>query len=253
MIEFTGVRKRYGAVEILKGVEGKVERGQVVALIGPSGSGKSTLLRCLNYLAPFDAGQVRVADVTLGPGLCERRDAALLRAARLKAGMVFQHFHLFPHRTALGNVVEAPRTVKGVSQAEAEAAGRALLAKVGLAERADHYPAQLSGGQQQRVAIARALAMRPDVLLLDEPTSALDPELVGEVIEVLTALAREGQTMLIVTHEMRFAREVAHDVWVFDGGVIVERGPAAQVFDAPREERTRAFLAHLAPGRGPGA
>jgi ABC-type polar amino acid transport system ATPase subunit len=245
MIEFSGISKRFGGLDVLKGVDGRVEKGEVVALIGPSGSGKSTLLRCLNYLCPFDAGRVRLGDVELGPNLDERRDAALLRRARLKAGMVFQQFNLFPHLTVLGNVIEAPVHVKGLSRAEAEAKALRLLERVGLKDKADARPGQLSGGQQQRVAIARALCMEPDALLLDEPTSALDPELVGEVLTVLTDLAREGQTMIIVTHEMRFARQVAKHVWVFDQGVIVERGAADQVFDRPAEARTKEFLAHL--------
>ncbi len=250
MIEFSGITKRFGDLPVLRGVEGRVEKGEVVALIGPSGSGKSTLLRCLNYLCPFDQGVVRLGDVELRPGLDERRDAAQLRRARIKAGMVFQQFNLFPHLTVLGNVIEAPVQVKGVPRAEAERKARDLLARVGLAEKADARPQELSGGQQQRVAIARALCMEPDALLLDEPTSALDPQLVGEVLTVLTDLAKDGQTMIIVTHEMRFARQVADHVWVFDQGYIVERGPAADVFERPREERTQEFLSHLS---GPGA
>jgi ABC-type polar amino acid transport system ATPase subunit len=251
VIEFKGVKKRFGPLEVLKGVDGEVEKGQVVALIGPSGSGKSTLLRCLNYLTPFDAGTVRLGKVELGPGLDERRDAALLRRARLEAGMVFQHFHLFPHLTVLGNVIEGPVAVKGVARAEAEAKALALLDKVGLRTKAEARPGQLSGGQQQRVAIARALAMEPAALLLDEPTSALDPELVGEVLSVLTDLAKAGQTMLIVTHEMRFARQVSHRVWVFDEGHIVERGTPDEVFERPQSERAKEFLAHLQPARPP--
>ncbi|MBX3465679.1 MAG: amino acid ABC transporter ATP-binding protein [Planctomycetes bacterium] len=246
MIEFSGVKKRFGDLDVLRGVDGRVEKGEVVALIGPSGSGKSTLLRCLNYLCPFDDGKVVLGDVELRPGLDERRDAAHLRRARLRAGMVFQQFNLFPHLTVLGNVIEAPVHVKGLPRAEAEQKALRLLERVGLLEKADARPAELSGGQQQRVAIARALCMEPDALLLDEPTSALDPQLVGEVLNVLTGLASEGQTMIIVTHEMRFARQVANHVWVFDQGYIVERGTAEQVFERPAEARTKDFLAHLA-------
>jgi polar amino acid transport system ATP-binding protein len=245
MIEFTGIKKRFGPLEVLKGVDGKVEKGQVVALIGPSGSGKSTLLRCLNYLCPFDEGTVRLGDVELGPGLDERRDAAQLRRARLKAGMVFQQFNLFPHLSVLANVIEAPVHVKGLSRADAERKAMRLLERVGLLEKADARPSELSGGQQQRVAIARALCMEPDALLLDEPTSALDPQLVGEVLSTLTDLAKDGQTMIIVTHEMRFARQVASQVWVFDEGVIVEKGASEQVFDRPVMARTKEFLSHL--------
>ncbi len=251
MIDFKGVTKTFGELQVLKGVDGHVEKGEVVALIGPSGSGKSTLLRCLNYLCPFDGGTVTVGGVELRPGLDERRDAALLRQARLQAGMVFQHFYLFPHLTVLGNVIEAPVAVKGMGRDEASAKALALLDRVGLKHKADARPAQLSGGQQQRVAIARALCMEPNALLLDEPTSALDPELVGEVLETLTDLAKSGQTMLIVTHEMRFARKVGRTVWVFDEGKILERGPVDQVFDGPKEERTRAFLAHSPGAQAP--
>jgi cystine transport system ATP-binding protein len=245
MIELSGITTTLGGRQILKGIDGKVEKGKVVALIGPSGSGKSTLLRGINYLTPFDGGRVRLGDVELVPGLSERHDAAQLRAARQKAGMVFQQFNLFPHMTVLENIIEAPVVVKGMAREAAAGKARALLERVGLKEKEGFRTSQLSGGQQQRVAIARALCMEPDVLLLDEPTSALDPELVGEVLSVLTDLAKGGQTMIIVTHEMRFARQVSNEVWVFDGGVVVERGPPDQVFDAPKEARTQSFLAHL--------
>jgi polar amino acid transport system ATP-binding protein len=226
----------------LRGVDLSVERGQVVAIVGPSGSGKTTLLRALNYLTPFTAGEVTVAGYRLRPGMNERRDAALLRTIRRRVGMVFQSFHLFPHMTAAGNVMEAPRHVLGLDPAQARARAVALLERVGLASHADVHPHTLSGGQQQRVAIARALAMEPDVLLLDEPTSALDPRLVGEVLAVVADLAAGGQTMIIVTHEITFARRVAHHVVVLAEGSIAERGTPAEVLDRPRTAATRALL-----------
>ncbi len=237
-----GLRTRRGATEVLRGIDLSVARGEVVAVIGPSGGGKSTLLRGLNYLTPFNAGTVEIADQQLRPGMSERRDAAALRAVRLRAGMVFQGFHLFPHLTAIGNVMEAPRRVLGLDAAAARARAAQLLARVGLASHADAHPHTLSGGQQQRVAIARALAVQPQVLLLDEPTSSLDPQLVGEVLAVLADLAAAGQTMLIVTHEMGFARRVAHRVLVLVAGEIVESGSAAAVLDDPQHPTTRVFL-----------
>ena len=233
------LHKSFGAHEVLRGISLDVEPGQVVCIIGASGSGKSTLLRCVNRLEDPTSGQVVVDGVDLTDPDCE------LDEARAHMGMVFQQFNLFPHRTALGNVTLAPRKVLGRSAAEADEVGRRCLADVGLAERADAYPSQLSGGQQQRVAIARALAMDPDIMLFDEPTSALDPELVGDVLEVMRDLARRGMTMLVVTHEMAFAREVADRVVFMDEGVVCEEGPPAQVLSEPRQPRTREFLARV--------
>jgi polar amino acid transport system ATP-binding protein len=237
-----GLHTRRGTSEVLRGIDLTVARGEVVAVVGPSGSGKTTLLRAINYLTPFSAGEVTIGGATLRPGLSERRDAALLCAVRRHAGMVFQSFHLFPHLTALANVMEAPRCVLGLSEEAARVRARALLDRVGLAHHADAHPHALSGGQQQRVAIARALAMEPDALLLDEPTSALDPRLVGEVLAVVGDLASAGQTMMIVTHEIGFARRVAHRLVVLVGGRIVESGPPADVLDRPTAPETRAFL-----------
>jgi polar amino acid transport system ATP-binding protein len=237
-----GLGTRLGATAVLEGIDLAVRAGEVVAIVGPSGSGKTTLLRGLNYLTPFTAGEVEIAGRQLRPGMCERADAAALRAVRTRVGMVFQTFHLFPHLTALANVTEAPRRVLGLGAAAAEAKGRALLERVGLGTHADAYPRTLSGGQQQRVAIARALAMEPLVLLLDEPTSALDPRLVGEVLAVVGDLAAAGQTMVVVTHELGFARRVADRVVVLVGGRIVESGTPGEVFDRPQTAETRALL-----------
>ncbi|MFE1602975.1 amino acid ABC transporter ATP-binding protein [Methylobacterium sp. ID0610] len=236
MIELDGVRKHYGAVPVLKGITARIARGEVVAILGPSGSGKSTLLRCINGLESYDGGEIRVN------GRRVDRTGRAIRAVRIQVSMVFQRFNLFPHRTALENVVEGPIYVKGENRAEALARGRDLLARVGLSGKEEARPPQLSGGQQQRVAIARALAMRPDAILFDEPTSALDPELVGEVLAVMRALAEEGMTMAVVTHEIGFAREVADRVLFLDGGVIVEEGAARSVLTAPEHPRTRDFL-----------
>ncbi|MEU5163475.1 amino acid ABC transporter ATP-binding protein [Streptomyces sp. NPDC020875] len=249
VLEARGIRKRFGDTEVLRGVDLDVARGEVVCVIGPSGSGKSTLLRCFNHLEKIDAGRVRVDGElvgyeqhgTSGTVLRERRPRDI-RRQRERIGMVFQRFHLFPHRTALQNVMEGPVAVKRRSRAEAERQARELLDRVGLADRADHYPAQLSGGQQQRVAIARALAMEPALMLFDEPTSALDPELVGEVLAAMRDLARSGMTMIVVTHEMGFAREIADRVLFLDRGAAVEEGPPEQLFGDPRHERTRTFL-----------
>jgi len=239
IIRYRGVTKRYGAFEALSGVDLDVHAGEVVCLIGPSGSGKSTLLRCTNALETIDGGEIEFEGAQLP------RVERTLREVRRRMGMVFQSFELFPHLTALHNVAEAPRTVLKARRAEAEDRARAMLAKVGLSDKASNYPAALSGGQQQRVAIARALAMEPDVMLFDEPTSALDPETIGEVLSVMKALADEGMTMVVVTHEMTFARRVGDWVAVFDAGRIVEQGPPRQIFDAPTTERTRDFLSHL--------
>ncbi|HET6607493.1 MAG TPA: amino acid ABC transporter ATP-binding protein [Rhodopila sp.] len=239
VLEYRSVRKLFGSFVALNGVSTKVRRQEVVCLIGPSGSGKSTLLRCTNGLETFDGGEILLDGVPL-PSQPSR-----MRAVRQRMGMVFQSFELFPHRTALGNVMSGPVTVLRLPRAEAEARAMALLVKVGLADKASSYPSALSGGQQQRVAIARALAMEPEVMLFDEPTSALDPETIGEVLNVMKRLAEEGMTMVVVTHEMTFARRVADRVIVFDHGRIVEEGPPAQIFDAPTEGRTRDFLSHL--------
>ncbi len=243
IINARGLRTQFGGVEVLRGVDLAVERGEVLAIVGASGSGKTTLLRALNYLTPFSHGEVLIAGHRLEPGMSERTHARLLRRVRTRVGMVFQNFHLFPHLTALGNITEAPRRVLGIESAQANARALALLERVGLASHGHAYPQTLSGGQQQRVAIARALAMEPDVLLLDEPTSALDPRLVGEVLAVVGDLAAAGQTMVIVTHEIAFARRVAHRVVVLDVGLIVESGAPADVLDQPRTAATRALLA----------
>jgi len=239
ILDYREVIKRFGALQVLNGISLTVYAGEVVCLIGPSGSGKSTLLRCTNGLEALDGGAIDFEGTTLP------RDERGLRVMRARMGMVFQSFELFPHLTALQNVAEGPRTVLGMTQRAANDRAAALLAKVGLAEKSASYPSALSGGQQQRVAIARALAMEPDVMLFDEPTSALDPETIGEVLGVMKALADEGMTMVVVTHEMTFARRVADWVAVFDVGRIVEQGPPSQIFDAPTTERTRDFLSHL--------
>ena len=243
MIAIDGLSKSFGGgAPVLAGIDLRVAAGTVTVIIGPSGSGKTTLLRCLNYLERPEAGTVRVGEAVVTAGQATREQVALLRR---QSAMLFQGFHLFPHMTALQNIIEGPVTVRGMPLAVATAHGMALLEKVGLAHKADAYPAQLSGGQQQRVAIARALAMEPKVLLFDEPTSALDPELVGEVLSTMKALAAEGNTMVVVTHEMSFAREVADRVIFMDAGRIAEEGPPSQVFGAPRGERTRQFLSRL--------
>ncbi|HXQ22388.1 MAG TPA: amino acid ABC transporter ATP-binding protein [Candidatus Acidoferrales bacterium] len=242
VVTVRGLRTRLGATEVLRGIDFTVPRGEVIAVVGPSGGGKTTLLRALNYLTPFTDGEVEIAGHRLQPGMNERTHATALRNVRTRVGMVFQSFHLFPHFTALGNVMEAPRRVLGLDPERARARAQALLARVGLASHADAFPQTLSGGQQQRVAIARALAMEPAALLLDEPTSALDPRLVGEVLAVIADLAAAGQTMMIVTHEMNFARRVAHRVFVLDGGRIVESGPPHEVLDRPSTAATRTLL-----------
>jgi ABC-type polar amino acid transport system ATPase subunit len=241
-LEARGLCVERGGRRVLSGVGLALRRGEVVAVLGGSGSGKTTLLRALNYLTPFSAGEVRVAGTTLGPGMCERRDRRALQALRRRVGMVFQGFQLFPHLTALENVTEAPHRVLGRPAALATEAGRSFLARVGMADHAARYPRELSGGQQQRVAIARALAMEPEVLLLDEPTSSLDPRLVTEVLSAIAGLAAAGQTMLVVTHEMAFARRVASRAIVLGDGRVAEEGTPADVLDAPRSPATRALL-----------
>jgi polar amino acid transport system ATP-binding protein len=236
MIKLNDVHKSFGPVEVLKGITASVEKSEVVCIIGPSGSGKSTILRCINGLESYDGGDILVEGARVD------NNAPSIVAIRTQVSMVFQRFNLFPHRTAIENVVEGPIYVKNEPRAEALERGRALLAQVGLAEKTYAYPAQLSGGQQQRVAIARALAMQPKAILFDEPTSALDPELVGDVLMVMRKLADDGMTMVVVTHEMGFARDVADRVLFIDGGVIVEQGAAKSVLDQPRHARTQDFL-----------
>ncbi|HWC87865.1 MAG TPA: amino acid ABC transporter ATP-binding protein [Solirubrobacteraceae bacterium] len=249
MIKAEGVHKRFGRLEVLKGITLEVERGQVMCLLGPSGSGKSTFLRCINHLEKINSGRLSVDGELVGyreaaGKLHELRESEVSRQ-RAQIGMVFQQFNLFPHMTALENVIEAPTRVRKAGRHEAREQAHELLAQVGLADKAGTYPAQLSGGQQQRVAIARALAMRPKLMLFDEPTSALDPELVGDVLDAMRELAREGMTMIVVTHEMGFAREVADSVAFMDGGVVVESGKPSQVLTRPRHERTQAFLSKV--------
>jgi polar amino acid transport system ATP-binding protein len=236
MIELKDVHKSFGRNEVLKGISASVQTGEVVCIVGPSGSGKSTILRCINGLESYDSGDIHVE------GTRVERGAASITAIRTQVSMVFQRFNLFPHRTALENVIEGPLFVKKEPRETAIERGRALLAQVGLADKADAHPAQLSGGQQQRVAIARALAMQPKAILFDEPTSALDPELVGEVLSVMRKLADDGMTMVVVTHEMGFAREVADRVLFIDGGIIVEQGPAKSLLNQPQHPRTQDFL-----------
>ena len=235
-IHIRGLHKKYGTYTALHGIDLDIREGEVVCVIGPSGSGKSTLIRCINLLEEFEPGSTLVVD-----GTPVARGAALQKV-RAEVGMVFQSFNLFPHLTVLRNVMLAPMRVRGLPVALAERRARDLLARVGITEQADKYPGKLSGGQQQRVAIARALAMEPRVMLFDEPTSALDPEMVGEVLDVMRALAGSGVTMMVVTHEMGFARQVADRVIFMDSGRIVEVGTPAEIFDTPREERTRNFL-----------
>ncbi len=243
MIEVQGLVKRHGGVDVLRGASLRVARGEVAAIIGPSGSGKSTLLRCLNGLEAFQGGSVVVDGVRLDADLPRREREIRLRQLCRNVGMVFQSYHLFPHRTILENVTEGPVHVLGMTRVEAEARAERLLDRVGLLDRKDARPRHLSGGQQQRVAIARALAMEPRAMLFDEPTSALDPRMTAEVLAVMADLARDGLTMVVVTHAMRFARQVAHTVHVLGGGVVVESGPPDHVFNAPREESTRLLLA----------
>ncbi len=246
MVRAENVHKSFGRLEVLKGITLEVQRGEVCCLLGPSGSGKSTFLRCINHLEKVSAGRLSVDGELVG----YRQQGAKLHELREKEtaskraeiGMVFQRFNLFPHMTALGNVIEAPTRVRGASKAQAVAEATALLERVGLADKLASYPSQLSGGQQQRVAIARALAMKPKLMLFDEPTSALDPELVGEVLDVMRGLAADGMTMVVVTHEIGFARDVGDTVVFMDGGVVVESGDPREVLGNPQHERTRAFL-----------
>jgi polar amino acid transport system ATP-binding protein len=249
MVRAENVHKSFGSLEVLKGVDLTVPQGGVSCVLGPSGSGKSTFLRCINHLDKLDAGRILVDGELVGyrerGGKLRELSERDVAKQRQVIGMVFQRFNLFPHMTALDNVMEAPCRVKRENKAEVRDRALALLDRVGLAEKVDNYPGQLSGGQQQRVAIARALAMRPKVMLFDEPTSALDPELVGEVLEVMKGLARDGMTMIVVTHEIGFAREVADEVVFMDGGVVVEKGPPGEIIANPQQERTKAFLSKV--------
>jgi polar amino acid transport system ATP-binding protein len=249
IVRAENVHKHFGTIQVLRGVDLEVRDGEVLCIIGPSGSGKSTFLRCINHLEKIDGGRLSVNGSLVGyrqrgDKLHELKEKEVCRE-RAEIGMVFQHFNLFPHMTALGNVIEGPIQVKGVPRAEAAARGRALLERVGLEHRADAYPSQMSGGQQQRVAIARALAMEPRLMLFDEPTSALDPELVGEVLDVMKDLARSGMTMVVVTHEIGFAREVADTIAFVDEGRVLESGTPHELISNPQHERTRAFLSKV--------
>lgn len=238
MIKLIDVHKYFGELHVLKGVNTEIDKGEVVVIIGPSGSGKSTVLRCMNYLEEPTSGDVIVDGMNLNV-------KENINNVRAEVGMVFQRFNLFPHMTVLDNITLAPQKIRGLSKADAEAIAHDLLGKVGLSDKAEAYPEQLSGGQQQRVAIARALAMKPKVMLFDEPTSALDPEMVSEVLDVMKDLAKEGMTMVVVTHEMSFAKEVATRVLFVDGGEILEEGTTEEVFDAPKHERTQSFLSKV--------
>ncbi len=244
ILKLEGVHKRFGELEVLKGVDMDVQKGEVICILGPSGSGKSTLLRCVNLLEPPEQGEILLdgKDICRGPGSGKGEAGWNLDFVRQRVGMVFQQFNLFPHKTALENVTMAPEKVLGKSRSEAREKATTLLERVGLGDRMQQYPERLSGGQQQRVAIARALAMEPHVMLFDEVTSALDPELVKEVLDTMRELADEGMTMLVVTHEMDFAKEVCDRVVFMDGGVIVEQGDPRQVLESPRQERTKKFL-----------
>jgi L-cystine transport system ATP-binding protein len=240
MISIKGLKKQFDDLEVLKGMDIEVEKGQVIVLIGPSGSGKTTFLRCLNALEIPNGGEITIGDI--GANFNGKVPKQKLLKLRRQTGMVFQSYNLFPHMTALENVMEGPVTVQKRSKSEIREKAKAILEKVGLGDKVDYYPFQLSGGQQQRVGIARALAIEPEVMLFDEPTSALDPELVGEVLKVMKDLAEEGMTMVVVTHEMRFAKEAADEVIFMDGGHIVERGDPMTIFENPQNDRTRKFL-----------
>jgi len=245
IIKIRGLHKYFGPLHVVKGVDLDVMPGEVDVVIGPSGGGKSTFLRCINFLEAPSSGTIEIDGVEIKAGEPAREQQRHIREIRQKAGMVFQQFNLFPHMTALGNVIEAPITVKGMSKGEATAKAEELLEWVGLSDKRDEFPSRLSGGQQQRVAIARALCMEPKIMLFDEPTSALDPELIGEVVDVMERLANEGMTMVVVTHELHFARDVADRVILMADGVWAEIAPPSELFTNPKEERTRQFLAHI--------
>jgi len=249
MVLSDNVHKTFGSLEVLKGIDLKVDPGEVMCILGPSGSGKSTFLRCINHLEKINAGKLWVDGELVGyrerGGKLHELSEKHIAAQRRDIGMVFQRFNLFPHKTVLDNVIEAPVQVKRERKADARDRARTLLDRVGLGDKVDNYPAQLSGGQQQRVAIARALAMRPKLMLFDEPTSALDPELVGEVLDVMRSLAEDGMTMVVVTHEIGFAREVGDSLVFMDGGVVVESGPPREVINNPQHERTKTFLSKV--------
>ncbi len=253
ILQAIDIHKNFGSLGVLHGVSLQVQKGEVIAIIGPSGSGKSTLLRCLNHLERVDSGRIEIEGETIAQNNSEGKavysSEAKITQARRKMGMVFQNFNLFPHKSVMENLIMAPTRVKNMDKAEAEESARLLLAKVGLSQKADNYPFELSGGQQQRVAIARALAMNPDIMCFDEPTSALDPELTGEVLMVMKDLALEDMTMVVVTHEIGFAREVADRVIFMDEGIIMEEGKAEEVLLNPRQERTSAFLSKVLMAR----
>lgn len=244
MIEIRNLEKAFGANQVLKGVNIQVNKGDVVVVIGPSGSGKTTMLRCINFLEQADSGQITVGDLTVDAAHARKKE---IHDIRLRTAMVFQNYNLFRNKTALGNVMEGLTEARGVSKEEAKAIALKALEKVGLKDKADSYPSQLSGGQRQRVGIARAVVLNPDVILFDEPTSALDPELVGEVLKVIRDVAKEGITMIVVTHEMSFASDVANRVIFMDGGVVLEEGTPDEIFSHPKEERTRQFLERVLP------
>jgi ABC-type polar amino acid transport system ATPase subunit len=248
MIAVKSLVKSYNSTRVLHGIDHEQKAGEAIVLIGPSGCGKSTFLRCLNMLEIADSGQITIDGVTIEGGRLPLtgREREQQRQLRMRAGMVFQSFNLFPHLTVVQNIIEAPTVVKGMPQEQAETLARQLLAKVGLENKAEAYPLQLSGGQQQRVAIARALAMEPHVMLFDEPTSALDPELRDEVLRVMRQLAEEGMTMIVVTHEMQFARDMADRILFFDGGIVAESGSPEQIFGNPQHERTKEFVRRVA-------
>ena len=245
MIKVRGLHKYFGPLHVIRGVDLDVAPAEVVVIIGPSGGGKSTFLRCINFLEAPSAGTLEVDGVQIEAREPARQQRRHVREIRQKAGMVFQQFNLFPHMTAIGNVIEGPLTVKGMGKAEATAKGEELLEWVGLSDKRDEYPSRLSGGQQQRVAIARALAMEPKIMLFDEPTSALDPELIGEVVDVMERLADEGMTMIVVTHELHFAQDVADRAILMADGIWAEIAEPSELFANPKEERTRQFLAHI--------
>ncbi|WP_068613559.1 amino acid ABC transporter ATP-binding protein [Paenibacillus tuaregi] len=244
MIRVRNITKKFGKQEVLKGIDLSVEQGEVVVILGPSGSGKTTLLRCLNFLEKPDSGEVEISGYQVD---CKRPGKQDIQTLRRKTAMVFQHYNLFKHKTVLENVMEGLVIVQGFGKVEAREKSVQVLEKVGLGDKLDMYPSQLSGGQQQRVGIARALALEPEVILFDEPTSALDPELVGEVLSVIRRIAAEGITMIVVTHEMGFARDVSSHVVFMDGGVVVEEGKPNEIFRSPKEERTRQFLSRITP------